>query len=126
MSVVDKKLMFVNSFERQAGTIEDFTINIPSHLLTCQSHQRLRVVLNDLVLPYTWYNVQELNRRFDVTENGITRTIELELGSYHALQLRNHVQSQLNASTAGCERACVRVCERAGALLLRFALRALR
>jgi hypothetical protein len=97
MSVVDKKLMFINSYERNQGKISDFKISIPSHLLTCQQNQRMRVVLNDLVLPYTWYNVQEINRSFQVTENGVERTVSLDVGSYHALQLRDQVQAKLTA-----------------------------
>ena len=96
MKVIDKQLMFISSQEREAGSASDFHISIPSHLLTCQSHQKLRVILNDIVLPYTWYNVQETNRHFQVVENGGTPfTVSLTTGSYNAMQLRAHLQDRL-------------------------------
>ena len=96
MKVVDKQLMFISSHERESGTTSDFQLTIPSHLLTCRPHQKLRVILNDIVLPYTWYNVQETNRHFHVSENGGTPfLVSLTVGSYHAMQLRSHLQERL-------------------------------
>ena len=97
MKVVDKQLLFINSDERDSGTISDFTVSMPAHLLTCRPQQRMRMVLNDVVMPYTWYNVQESNRHFQIVVNGVTHDISLDLGSYHAIQLRNHLSSKLNA-----------------------------
>ena len=97
MKVVDKQLLFISSDERDSGTISDFTVSMPSHLLTCRPHQRMRMVLNDVVLPYTWYNVQDSNRKFQIVVNGVTHDVSLDLGSYHALQLRNHLATKLNA-----------------------------
>jgi len=107
MKVIDKKMFFVNSFERDTGVSGDFVITVPSHLLTCQPHQRLRVVLNDLVLPYTWYNVQESNRYFEVVEHwtslgGVTDEtvrIAIDVGSYSALELRDAVALKLNTAS---------------------------
>jgi len=97
MKVVDKQLVFINSSDRDSGEIQDFHISIPSHLLTCQSHQKMRMILNDLVLPYTWYNVQEANRYLHLEENGgALSQVALDLGSYNALQLQTHLQSKLN------------------------------
>ena len=70
MKVVDKQMLFVSSSERDSGSASDFHLSMPSHLLTCQPHQRLRLVLNDVVLPYTFYNVQESNRSFQVVQGG--------------------------------------------------------
>ena len=70
MKVVDKKLLFISSVERDSGSIADFQVNLPSHLVACQPNQRLRMVLNDLVLPYTWFNIQDTNNTFQVMENG--------------------------------------------------------
>ena len=93
MKVVDKQLVFINSSDRDSGEIQDFHISIPSHLLTCQSHQKMRMILNDLVLPYTWYNVQEANRYLHLEENGgALSQVPLDLGSYNALQLQTHLQ----------------------------------
>ena len=97
MKVVDKQLLFINSDERDSGTISDFTVSMPSHLLTCRPHQRMRMILNDVVMPYTWYNVQDSNRKFQIVVNGVTHDVSLDLGSYHALQLRNHLTTKLNA-----------------------------
>ena len=62
MKIVDKKMVFINSSERDNGSINDFTITLPSHLLTRKDNQSMRIILNDLVLPYTWYNVQASNK----------------------------------------------------------------
>jgi len=101
MKVIDKQLLFISSDERDAGSISDFTLAMPSHLLTCRPEQRMRMVLNDVVMPYTWYNVQEANRHFELVENGGEPIkVSLDVGSYHALQLRDHLRSTLNASTS--------------------------
>ena len=97
MKVVDKQLLFISSDERDSGTISDFTVSMPAHLLTCRPNQRMRMVLNDVVLPYTWYNVQDSNRKLQLVVNGITHDISLDLGSYHALQLRDHLSGKLGA-----------------------------
>ena len=76
------------------------TLSMPSHLLTCRLEQKMRMVLNDAVIPYTWYNVQDTNRHFEVVENGGTAfTVSLDVGSYHALQLRDHLATKLNAAS---------------------------
>ena len=100
MKVIDKQLLFISSDERDSGEISNFNLAMPPHLLTCRPHQRMRMVLNDVVLPYTWYNVQETNRHFQVTENSQTFTVSLDVGSYHAIQLRTHLVAKLIAASA--------------------------
>jgi len=101
MKVIDKQLLFISSDERDGGSISDFTLSMPSHLLTCRPQQKMRIVLNDVVMPYTWYNVQDTNRHFEVVENGGTSfSVSLDVGSYHALQLRDHLAIKLNAASA--------------------------
>jgi hypothetical protein len=55
------------------------------------------MVLNDVVLPYTFYNVQETNQNFQIVVNGVTHDVSLDVGSYHAIQLRNLLNSKLSA-----------------------------
>ena len=101
MKVIDKQLLFISSEERDGGSVSDFTLSMPSHLLTCRPEQKMRIVLNDVVMPYTWYNVQDTNRHVEVVENGGTAFIvSLDVGSYHALQLRDHLTLKLNAASA--------------------------
>ena len=95
MKVIDKQLLFINSDERDSGTISDFHLSLPPHLLTCRPHQRMRMVLNDVVMPYTWYNVQDSNRNFQLVVNGTPHDVQIDLGSYHALQLRDQLNTKL-------------------------------
>ena len=44
MKVVDKQLLFISSDERDSGTISDFTVSMPAHLLTCRPHLLLLVL----------------------------------------------------------------------------------
>jgi hypothetical protein len=102
MRVVDKKLIFIDSSERDDGTSDDFTISVPPHLLTRESHQTMRLVLNDLVLPYTRYNIQSSNRTFMIQElhnSPAHITILVDEGSYHVMQLRGHIKAKLSAPT---------------------------
>ena len=55
MKVIDKQLLFINSDERDRGSNADFHLTLPLHLISCLPHQRMRMVLNDVVIPYTWY-----------------------------------------------------------------------
>lgn len=98
MKVVDKRMVFINSNERDSGNINNFTITLPPHLLKRRKNQKMRIVLNDLVLPYTWFNVQTTNRSFHVRENNAGSTFEvfLQPGSYHVVQLRDHLKQQLD------------------------------
>jgi hypothetical protein len=98
MKVVDKRMVFINSNERDSGSINNFTITLPPHLLKRRKNQKMRIVLNDLVLPYTWFNVQTTNRSFHVRENNAGSTFEvfLQPGSYHVVQLRDHLKQQLD------------------------------
>lgn len=97
MKVIDKQLLFINSNERDSGIVSDFHLSLPPHLLSCRPQQRMRMVLNDVVIPYTWYNVQKTNQSFQVVVNGSTHDVQLDLGSYHALQLRDQLNSKLAA-----------------------------
>ena len=97
MKTVDKQLLFISSEERDGGTISDFTISMPSHLIACTQHQRMRMVLNDVVMPYTWYNVQDTNNTFQIVVNGVTHNVQIEEGSYHAIQLRAKLTTLLQA-----------------------------
>jgi hypothetical protein len=99
MKVIDKQLLFISSDERDSGTSSDFHLSLPSHLLTCRQNQRMRLVLNDVVMPYTFYNVQDSNRHFDLVENGVTTQAALDVGSYHAIQLRDHLKNRLDHFT---------------------------
>ena len=98
MKIVDKRMVFINSNERDSGTVSDFTITVPPHLLTRNNNQLMRMILNDLVLPYTWYNVQSSNQKFTVRENSSSDPYECVLtpGSYHVLQLRDHLKDRLD------------------------------
>jgi len=101
MKIIDKQLLFISSDERDSGSVSDFTLSMPPHLLTCRSDQKMRMVLNDVVMPYTWYNVQGTNRHFEVVENGgAPFQVSLDVGSYHALQLRDHLASKLNSASS--------------------------
>lgn len=96
MKVIDKRMLFVNSNERDSGTVSDFTITLPPHLLTRNNNQKMRLILNDLVLPYTWYNVQSSNQKFKARENnGAAFDVVLTPGSYHVLQMRDHLKDRL-------------------------------
>eukprot|EP01044_Picomonas_judraskeda_P046739 COSAG03_NODE_26237_length_260_cov_0.956522_2_plen_46_part_01 len=46
MKVIDKQLLFISSDERDSGSISDFNLTMPSHLLTCRPSQKMRMVLN--------------------------------------------------------------------------------
>lgn len=104
MKVIDKRLLFINSKDRVSGTIERFKIEIPPHLLHKEKDQKMRIILNDVILPYTWYNIQASNNTFTMIEhigNPPTQTIttiSLTPGSYHVIQLRDYLRAQLNAA----------------------------
>ena len=97
MKVIDKQLLFISSDERESGGPSDFTLSLPAHLISCLPHQKMRMVLNDVVMPYTWYNVQGTNNTFEIVVNGSTHAITLDVGSYHALQMRDHLNSKLSS-----------------------------
>ena len=100
MKIVDKVMVFLNSTERDQGTVSDFTISLPQHLLSRKKNQQMRLILNDMNLPYTWYNVQSSNNKFKVYEDDFSVTYyecDLLLGSYHVLQLRDHLKQRLDS-----------------------------
>ena len=108
MKVVDKRLIFVNSNERDSGSIDDFIVTIPPQLLTREENQKMRIVLNDLVLPYTWYNVQNSNNTFTLFERSAAAggtfdkefDVTLTPGSYHAIQLRDELAKAMTAASS--------------------------
>ena len=104
MKVIDKRLLFINSKDRVSGSIERFKIEIPPHLLHKEKDQKMRIILNDVILPYTWYNIQVSNNTFTMIEHignppaAYTTTVTLTPGSYHVLQLRDHLKTKLNTT----------------------------
>jgi hypothetical protein len=107
MKVVDKRLIFVSSKDRVQGAINDFVIELPPHLLKSEKPQFTRMILNDAVIPYTWYNVQASNQTLMVREELLeygavvstrSQTITLDSGSYNVNGLVKLLLEKLNDS----------------------------
>jgi hypothetical protein len=91
----DKKVLYISSHNRSAGTNEDFTI---TKTLTEFNGLPKKVKLLSASIPYTWDNVTVRNNQFTVVIGGVPTAISIPIGNYTGIDLAAIIQSTLIAA----------------------------
>lgn len=94
MSIVSRRIFYINSRRRISGSNSDFTYRIDlqgldvSHAVCLQAH-----------VPKSFYTVPAGKNTFTLTEDGKDATITMTPGSYSINTIKSNLQTILNASS---------------------------
>lgn len=78
-----KHILLVNSKDRSSGSPEDAIY----HLNESELHETHNVILKDVVIPNTMYNVRTSNNTLDYDIGGVAKSVNIAVGFYSLSQL---------------------------------------
>ena len=105
MRLVNTKLLFLNTADRDEGKINNATFHIPKELLMVGNDQFMRLTLVDSVIPYQWYNTESYNNKFAVFMQtsdlpaGQWSVVSIPEGTYTAISAKSKLKTILNDPT---------------------------
>jgi hypothetical protein len=110
MSLISNKLLYINSkFKKVYETSSDFSVYVPKFLnLDMYGQERndfyIEMSVVKAVIPYSFYNVSNLNNSFTLVEsdldgvtNLVSNTFFLAYGNYNIINLKNTILDLINA-----------------------------
>lgn len=83
MNVNKKHILLLNSKNRSSGTVEDAVF----HLNENELHESHHVMLKDIVIPNTIYNIDSKNNTLDYDINGVAKSVNIPVGFYSLTDL---------------------------------------
>lgn len=86
-------LVIINSKDKASGTSSNFTYNLQYTGMTRIRQYRL----NKIVIPYSWYNIQDQVILMTVNGGGPI-TVDIDAGSYTAQTLATYMQNKLTSA----------------------------
>jgi hypothetical protein len=78
MNIHKKHILLLNSKDRSSGTVEDAVF----HLNENDLHESHSVMLKDIVIPNTIYNIRTTNNTLDYDINGVGKSVNIPVGHY--------------------------------------------
>ena len=91
-------LFYLYTKYRSAGSLTSTIFNFPNNLIGIENDERIRLTLQEMTMPYTFYQTELYNNKFLLTENGINRLIEIEIGNYNIVTFLLELTNKLNIS----------------------------
>jgi len=76
-------LFYLDTKYKSGGTLTSPIFNFPNNLIGVENDERIKLTLQEMTMPYTFYQTENYNNKFLLTENGINRLIEIEIGNYN-------------------------------------------
>ena len=89
-------LFYLDTKYRSAGSLTSPIFNFPNNLIGIENDERIRLTLQEMTMPYTFYQTELYNNKFLLTENGINRLIEIEIGNYNIVTFLLELTNKLN------------------------------
>jgi hypothetical protein len=91
--------LYIDSSERISGTNSSF-LSRPANISSSNKYHS--VVVSQISIPKSWYNVPTNFRTFTLSEGGVLSTVTIPAGNYNRITLANVLPALLtSASTAG-------------------------
>lgn len=78
MNIQKKHILLLNSKDRSSGTATDLVF----HLNENDLHESHSVMLKDIVIPNTIYNIRTTNNTLDYDINGVAKSVNIPVGNY--------------------------------------------
>jgi hypothetical protein len=91
-------LFYLDTKYRSGGSLTSPIFNFPNNLIGIENDERIKLTLQEMTMPYTFYQTELYNNKFLLTENGINRFIEIEIGNYNIVTFLLVLTNKLNIS----------------------------
>jgi hypothetical protein len=89
-------LFYLDTKYKSGGTLTSPIFNFPNNLIGVENDERIKLTLQEMTMPYTFYQTENYNNKFLLTENGINRLIEIEIGNYNIVTFIFELTNKLN------------------------------
>ncbi len=89
-------LFYLDTKYRSSGTLTSPNFNFPNNLIGIENDERIRLTIQEMTIPYTFYQTENYNNKFLLTENGINRIVEIEIGNYNIITFIFELTTKLN------------------------------
>jgi hypothetical protein len=89
-------LFYLGTKYKSGGTLTSPIFNFPNNLIGVENDERIKLTLQEMTMPYTFYQTENYNNKFLLTENGINRLIEIEIGNYNIVTFIFELTNKLN------------------------------
>ena len=83
MNIQKKHILLLNSKDRSSGTATDCVF----HLNENDLHESHSVMLKDIIIPNTMYNIRSTNNTLDYDIGGVAKSVNIPVGSYSIAEL---------------------------------------
>lgn len=91
---------YLDTKYRSSGSLTSPNFNFPNNLIGINDDERIRLTIQEMTLPYTFYQTENYNNKFLIIENGINRLIEISIGNYNIVTFIFELTSKLNSNTS--------------------------
>jgi len=92
-------LFYLDTKYRSSGTLTSPNFNFPNNLIGIEKDERIKLTLQEMTIPYTFFQTENYNNKFLLTENGINRIVEIEIGNYNIITFINELTNKINTNT---------------------------
>ena len=83
MDVIKKHILLLNTTNKTSGTNDDCVF----HLNENELHESHHVMLKDVIIPNTLYNIELKNNTLDYDINGVAKSVNIPVGNYSLTDL---------------------------------------
>jgi hypothetical protein len=91
---------YLDTKYRSSGSLTSPNFNFPNNLIGIEDDERIRLTIQEMTIPYTFYQTENYNNKFIIIENGINRLIEISIGNYNIITFIFELTTKLNSSTS--------------------------
>jgi hypothetical protein len=91
---------YLDTKYRSSGSLTSPNFNFPNNLIGINDDERIRLTIQEMTIPYTFYQTENYNNKFLIIENGINRLIEISIGNYNIVTFIFELTSKLNSNTS--------------------------
>jgi|688.fasta_scaffold37676_7 uncharacterized membrane protein YkgB len=89
-------LFYLDTKYRSSGTLTSPIFNFPNNLIGVENDERIRLTLQEMTMPYTFFQTETYNNKFLLTENGINRIVEIDIGNYNIITFILELTNKIN------------------------------
>lgn len=85
---------------RSGGDLTSPIFNFPNNLINIDDDERIKLTIQEMTIPYTFYQTENYNNKFLIIENGIERIVEISIGNYNIVTFIFELTTKLNSNTS--------------------------
>ena len=100
--LIETKILFVDSSKSSEKSSEDnFTVQIPNKIMTCEEDEYIEVELSEFTCKRDFYAVQNFNKFFSIYHTGTDHSYSLREGNPNVINIDNELKTDFEAEFPG-------------------------